>query len=426
MTYPRALRLLAERRETRIRLGLGRLRRCLRALDDPQEALACVHVAGTNGKGSTCAILESVLRAAGYRTGLYLSPHLTDVRERIQVGGRPIAPRDFSRLLGRVAAADPRGELTYFELLTAAAFLAFREAGVRVAVLETGLGGRLDATNVVRRPLASVITSIGLDHTQWLGGTLREIAREKAGIIKAGAPVFCPALPEAARRVVAERARELGCVLSVARRPWRAAAVRWRDNVQTLDDGSRRRALSLLGAAQGRNAALAWAVLRGLRESLPVPPAAWRAGLRRVRLPGRFQVRRLGRRTVIIDGAHNAQAMGELVRTLEASPWRRRRVRWIVGLMRDKDVPAVVGRLAGRLRDAAAVAPPNPRALPARSLARELARQAPRARVREFPGAAAALRRWLREPSAPRTAVVCGSFYLAGPAAGICDGGSHA
>jgi dihydrofolate synthase/folylpolyglutamate synthase len=404
MTYAAALRVLERRQESRIRLGLGRVRRVVRRLGDPQEHLPCIHVAGTNGKGSTCAILESVLRAAGARTGLYLSPHLSSVRERIQVRGRMIPERDFARLLGRVLAAERRDRLTYFELLTCVAFLHFRERKADAVVLETGLGGRLDATNVVSRPLACVITSLSFDHTQWLGGTLSAIAGEKAGIIKRGVPVFCPALPRPALAVVSRRARALGAPLRVVRPLGRRAVA----------------GLPLLGCRQGANAALAKAVLERVR---PSSLRAWRRGLASVRLRGRCEIVRRGGRTVLVDGAHNPEAAEALARTWRGL--RLGRARWIMGIMKDKDRAGVVGRLAPLIADAVAVAPRHPRALPAAELARELRRQAPDAAVRTAAGTAAALRGWLREPSAPKTAVVCGSFYLAAEALRALEGGRH-
>jgi dihydrofolate synthase/folylpolyglutamate synthase len=421
LTYRAALDVLAGRHENRILLGLSRLRRVLKRLGDPHKAPPCIHVAGTNGKGSCCAILESVLRAAGRRTGLYLSPHLQSVRERIQAGGKMIPERDFARLLGRTLAADTKDELTYFELLTCVAFLHFQERQVAVAVLETGLGGRLDATNVVPRPLACVITSIDFDHMQWLGKTLPRIAAEKAGIIKRGIPVFCPVLPGAAMSVVSRKAQALKAPLTVVRRPFKTLSIDWRGNRQVLSDGRSSFALSLLGSRQGRNAALAKAVLDRVS---PVSADAWRQGLRQVRLPARCNVLTKNGKTAVVDGAHNPEAMGELVRTLQGL--RPGKVRWILGLMKDKDKGAVVGRLAPMLKDAVATAPPGSRALPAAMLADELRRQAPRASVRVEAEAAAALRAWLCDPAAPRTAVVCGSFYLAAEALKIFNGESHA
>ncbi|MBI5239208.1 MAG: bifunctional folylpolyglutamate synthase/dihydrofolate synthase [Elusimicrobia bacterium] len=404
MTYAAALRVLNRRHESRIRLGLSRVRRVLRRLGDPHEGPPAIHVAGTNGKGSTCAILESVLREAGCRTGLYLSPHLSSVRERIQVSGRMIPERDFARLLGRVLAAEGRDRLTYFELLTCVAFLHFQEREVATAVLETGLGGRLDATNVVSRPLACVITSLSFDHMQWLGKTLPRIAEEKAGIIKPGVPVFCPALPRPALEVVSRRARALGAPLRVVRPLGELATA----------------GLPLIGCRQRGNAALAKAVLERV---MPSSLRAWRRGLASVRLRGRCEIIHRGGKTALVDGAHNPEAAEALARTWRGL--RLGRARWIVGIMKDKDRAGVVGRLAPLIGDAVAVAPRHPRALPAARRAEEIRRQAPAAAVRTAPKTGAALRRWLKDPAAPRTAVVCGSFYLAAEALRALQGGGH-
>lgn len=410
MTYRRALAALEARQEAKIVLGLGRLKRVLARLGDPQESFQSLHVAGTNGKGSTCAILASVLSASGRRTGLYVSPHLVDVRERISVGGRAISRPAFSRSLARALKADKEGSLTYFELLTAAAFLHFRERRVEVAVLETGLGGRLDATNVVRRPLAAVISSIGYDHMNFLGETLPLIAGEKAGIIKSGRPVVCSALKPGALAVVRRRAAALRSPLTVVRRPWPCAGVDWRRGRQTLTKGSARLTLPLLGRRQGLNAALAQAALAA--AGLDVGPKAWKRGLAAVRWPGRFEVRRVGSRTLILDGAHNPEAMAHLVATLKVSPWRRSRLRWIMGVLRDKDAAALLAEAAPFLKDVVTVRPPSPRALDPVELARLVQERAPRARVSVEPDAGAALREWRRR--GPRVAVMAGSFYLVG------------
>jgi dihydrofolate synthase/folylpolyglutamate synthase len=207
----------------------------------------------------------------------------------------------------------------------------------------------------------------------------------------------------------------------VVGRPFQVRAVRWRKNLQVLSDGRSSFTLSLLGSRQGRNAALAKAVLDRVS---PVSARAWRLGLRNVRLPARCRVLTKDGKTAVVDGAHNPEAMGGLVQTLRGSfPGR---VRWIVGLMKDKDRGAVVGRFASILEDAVATAPPGSRALPAAVLADELRRQAPHASVRVEAGAAAAVRGWLSDPGAPKTAVVCGSFYLAAEALKILNGGRHA
>lgn len=419
MTFEGACRALDGRRETCIRLGLSRVRRVLKRLGNPHRGLSCIHVAGTNGKGSVCAILESVLRAAGRRTGLYLSPHLRSVRERIQVRGRPISPRDFSRLFKVVWDADQHRELTYFELLTCLAFLHFRESRTEIVVLETGLGGRLDATNVVERPLASVITSLDYDHQEFLGSTLSRIAGEKAGIIKQGSPIFCPRLPAEAFRQVSLQAARCQAPLSVLRRPWKTVRVDWSHNRQVLSDGRRRYVLSLLGSRQDKNVALARMVLDRV---FPVDESAWREGLSRVHLPARFEVIPINGKTAIVDGGHNPEAVRALRRTLLVSPWRGRPLRWIMGLMRDKDRRAVVSALARGLDDVVATQPPSSRALAASRLAQEIRRQAPAAAVRETADARQAVRDWLGDPGAPKTAVICGSFYLAALCAPVCGG----
>src|SRR5208282_6773973 len=182
MKFRRALEILTARQETRIQLGLTRVRRHLKSLGDPQEAFDSIHVAGTNGKGSVCAFLDSVLREAGFKVGLYISPHLESILERIRVNGRWIPPKDFARLMERTLRREAGNRLTYFELVTSIAFQYFQESKVDIAVLETGLGGRYDATNVVQKPLATLIPTVDYDHMDFLGWTLASIAREKAGI----------------------------------------------------------------------------------------------------------------------------------------------------------------------------------------------------------------------------------------------------
>ena len=413
--YSRALAALRERQETKIHLGLARIRGVLRRLGDPQESFACVHVAGTNGKGSVCAMLDSVLREAGHRVGLYTSPHLQDVRERVRVDGRAATKAAFARAVERVLRAE-REPLTFFELVTAAAFVRFAEAKVRIAVLETGLGGRLDATNVVRRPLACLVPGVDLDHTDWLGDRLDLIAREKAGIFKRGCPAITaetkPRALRVMRRVATERGapwRELG-----ARHGVRCVRVDWRRGRQWL----RLRkgpafSLRLLGPAQPRNAALVLEAVRVLREAgWSVPEAAVRRGLSKVRWPGRFEVVRLGSRTLILDGAHNPQAMDHFCRALAASPWARVPKVFILGMLADKDHRTMLKRLAPHVAKAVAVRPPSPRALEPGRLASELAAAAPRARISVTGEPEQALEAW-RANGAP-VACVVGSFYLVG------------
>ncbi|MFI5363406.1 MAG: bifunctional folylpolyglutamate synthase/dihydrofolate synthase [Elusimicrobiota bacterium] len=408
MRFAAAVAALEARQEARIELGLGRVRAHLARLGNPHERVPAFHVAGTNGKGSTCAMLAAVLRASGRRTGLYVSPHLLGVRERIVVDGRPISEAAFARLMTRALAADPARRMTYFELLTSVAFQHFADSACDVTVLETGMGGRLDATNVLTHPLAAVVTSVDYDHQAFLGRTLPRIAAQKAGIFKTGRPAVVPDLQ------VLRRALKRGEPV-VVRRPWTAARVDWARGAQVLRAPSGREyRLSLLGSRQGRNAALAHAAVEA--SGLRVSEAAWRRGLASVAWPGRFQAIRLGKKTLIVDGAHNPEAARALAATWTASPWSRRPARWIMGVMRDKDQAGLLRPLAPFLRDVVVVRPPSPRALAPLEFAAAVRRAAPRARVTVESDPARALAAWRRDPRAPAVAVCAGSLYLAGAA----------
>lgn len=308
MNGPEALAWLYSTQQFGIKLGLENTHRLLATLGNPERGLRFLHVAGTNGKGSVCAMLDAVLRAAGYRTGLYTSPHLVDFRERIRVDGEWISEADTARLLTTVrdATRDWPHAPTYFEIVTAIAIRHFADAGCEFVVLETGMGGRLDSTNSVT-PVISVLTPIAMDHAQWLGDTLEKIAAEKAGILKPGVPAVSAPQEEAVLRVL----REHGPVAVIG------------DSL--ADDAP----LNLPGSHQRRNAALALAVLAA--AGIAVPVAAMREGLATVNWPGRFQS--VGR--FILDGAHNAHGSSQLVTT-----WREEfgdaRTVVIFGALRDK------------------------------------------------------------------------------------------
>ncbi len=408
MTFAAALALLAERQETRIVLGLERVRRHLALLDNPHLDVPAFHVAGTNGKGATCAMLASVLTAAGYRTGLYISPHLLSVRERIAIGGRTISEADFSRLLSRALAADSKKELTYFELLTSIAFQYFSIERCDVMVLETGLGGRLDATNVVPAPLAAIITSIDYDHQSFLGRSLISIARQKAGIFKDGRPAVRADLRVLRR--IALRGRPV-----VVRKPWKPVRTDWEKSTQTVRAPSGRvYTLSLLGARQGQNAALARAAIES--SGLKVSEPAWRKGLATVSWRGRFEIVKLGKKTLIVDGGHNPEAARALAETWKFSPFSAKPALWILGIMKDKDIAGVLSPLAPFLRDVVVVNFPSPRASAPLDLARYVRAAAPKARINIAHDPATAIAEWRRDANSPEIAICAGSLYLAGAA----------
>ncbi len=341
---------------------LGRMRMLLARLGDPQRAYPTIHIAGSKGKGSTAAMAEAMLRRGGYRTGLYISPHLHSFGERIQVAGAAIAEEEFAGLVDELLPhAEAVPGITWFELITALAFLHYARQRADVAVIEVGLGGRLDATNVIT-PLVSVITSLSYEHTAWLGDTLAQIAFEKAGIIKPGVPVVsAPQEPEALA-VIERVAVERGATLALVGREWQmrpgpiheggqsfavrcpaglppaVAAASWRADEWLHFD------LPLLGRHQIVNATCALAaVVQATAAGLPVTVAAAAAGLRAVRWPGRGEV--LARDPLVVaDGAHNGDSARKLVAMLQE--WfPGRRWTFVVGILSDKDHAAILREL---------------------------------------------------------------------------------
>ncbi|MFN2508614.1 MAG: folylpolyglutamate synthase/dihydrofolate synthase family protein [Chthoniobacterales bacterium] len=305
-----------------IKLGLENIERLLGALTLPDKQQRIIHVAGTNGKGSVCAMLDSICRAQGYRIGLFTSPHLVTFRERIQVNGEMISEEAVTAGLGAIRSLicswDPHP--TFFEIVTALALRHFSDERCEIVVLETGMGGRLDATNAVI-PVVSVITPISLDHQKWLGDTLGEIAGEKAGIIKAGVPtVSAPQLADA-REVISSRAEALQTPL------------------EFIADRDETHELALAGTHQKQNAALARAALRV--ANIVVSQQAICDGLANVSWPARFQ--RWSER-IVIDGAHNPAGAHALVRTWQEL-FGDDRATVILAVLRDKDVTAIVEAL---------------------------------------------------------------------------------
>ena len=403
------------------KLGLERMTALLERLDSPHLGRAWVHVAGTNGKGSSCAMIESGLRAAGLRTGLYTSPHLAEPTERIRMAGQPVSREQFAAAFEPVHQAAERllaeglleAHPTYFETVTAMAFLLFRELGAEIGVLEVGLGGRLDATNVVT-PRLAVITPIDFDHESFLGKSLESIAAEKAGILKRGVPaVFAAQRPEAQAAIEA-RAAELGI------QPLRTS--RWQVRDLGLDrSGSRflacgpqelRIECPLAGEHQVENALIALTAL----EALGTPPEAIAQGIRQTRWPGRLERVREAPE-IILDGAHNPAGARALARYIERF-FAGRRVWLVYGAMRDKAVAEMAGILFPLAQEIILTAPAQARAVRPEILA-ELADH-PRPRL--APRLAQALE-IVRREAAPEDAVfISGSLFLAGEARSLLVG----
>jgi len=392
MPYADLLARLAGVRTLGVDLGLDRMRLALARLGDPQARFAAVQIAGTNGKGSTAAMTEAVLREAGLRTGLYSSPHLARFTERIRIAGRE-ADGDRLAVLDR-RIVETGVPLTYFEVATALAFLAMAEAGVEVAVLETGLGGRLDAVTTCV-PCATAITSIGLDHTGYLGTTLPEIAGEKAGIMKPGVPCFVGPVPAAAGDALERAAAAVGAPLYQAGRE--------AFSMPTFP-------IALAGAHQRQNAALAVVLARmaGRRLGRMIDDAALASGLAGVRWPGRCE--RVGD-DLLLDCAHNEDGARALAAALaELAPGRR--VALAVSIVDDKDPAGMLAALAPVAAAVVTTRSDNPRALPAAALAAVAARFFGDVTACEDPGAALVEARRRAGPGG--LVVVCGSMFLVG------------
>lgn len=404
-----------------IKLGLENITILLAALGEPHRRFPAVHVAGTNGKGSVSAMLDLVLRNHGFRTGLYTSPHLVRVEERVRVNGERIRPGEFCVLLDRVretieglmAAERLAYHPTFFEVLTALAFLHFAERKVDVAVLETGMGGRFDATNVVR-PLVSVITTISRDHETHLGSTLRQIALEKAGIVKPGVPVVCGVPKGAALGVIRRRAREVKAPFVPvfgpgtsfeSRRTARGFRFRYASGAEEYMFVP-----ALAGRYQGENAAVAVAAAEVLgRVWRPLRKSKIIRGVREARWEGRLET--VSRRPlVILDGAHNeegAASLADHIRDVLRKP-----VILVFGVMKDKDIRAMARRLFPHARTIILTQVPYKRsALPAEILAsaREF-----EGRIRQEPDVARAVRLALDESAGRTPVVIAGSLFLVG------------
>jgi len=338
ITHP----ILSQLSQHGVKLGLDRMRDFMQTLGEPHAAYPSVHVAGTNGKGSVCAMVTSVLVDAGYTVGTTYSPHAEALNERIQIDGIPIDDGSLNELVEAVDRARldwaesrrlPKNSLTYFEFVTAAAFLAFARRQVNAAVVEVGMGGRLDATNVLK-PQVCAITHVGFDHQEFLGDTLAAIAGEKAGIIIPGTPVVMGPMPEEARTVILNRARGLNAPVwrpgSELRREYRRDG--W---VLATPDGSVSSVqLGMNGAHQGANATVALGVLHQLRrQGFLIPDEAIVSGLQRAFLPGRIEELLPG---LVLDGSHNAASVKVLAKWLEQRPRPQSRILlWGMGTSRE-------------------------------------------------------------------------------------------
>jgi len=372
-SYQRTIEFLYGLQRSGIKLGLRGIQALLQALNNPEEQFPAIHIAGTNGKGSTAALLASMFTAAGYKTGLYTSPHVVDFTERIRINGKPIARREVVRHARILQPLVRRYRTTFFETVTAMAFRHFAEQKVDIAIIETGLGGRLDATNVLK-PLLSVITNIGLEHTEILGRTIPKIAFEKAGIIKPHTPCVTGERSAEALRVFRRIARQRKAPLLVVKYQ---STIRQASLLGTRFDLRLGKVLynnlflALAGDHQVRNAALAIAAIHCVREQgdFAVPERAIRAGLRNVVRNSGIQARLSILQTkppIIADVAHNPDAIKVLVKALQNLSVRKFVL--LFGVSKDKDYQAMVGYLKPIVDRAVVVAARTERARPSDEL----------------------------------------------------------
>ena len=402
--------------------GLERIRALLALMGDPQKDMKFIHVTGTNGKGSTCAMMASILQAAGYRTGLYTSPFLIRFNERMQVDGRQITDDELCEITAQVRpladSLDPHP--TEFEMVTAIAFAYFARHNCDIVVCEVGMGGEFDATNVIPAPEAAVFCNIGLDHTQYLGDTIEKIAATKAGIIKPGCDAVLYRQSAAVEEIIRQRCERLGVPLHLADfdgiRPESAGL---EGQVFDWEEFAGLR-LPLLGRHQLCNAAVALTAIRVLQaRGWAITDAHIRRGLASTDWPGRFQI--IGHDPLfIIDGGHNPQCMGAIRQALEEL-YPGKKILFLVGVLEDKDYHAMVGQLLPLARAFITITPDSQRALQAQALADYLRGEGAEAHSCET--VEQGMEKALSMAGPEDVVCVCGSLYMIGEARhvlGLC------
>ncbi len=402
MTYADAIAYLQSLGQFGMVLGLDRIKQLSELAGNPHQDLRFVHVAGTNGKGSTCAFLESIFRRAGYRTGLYTSPHLVSFTERIQLNRQSISEEQVVDLVIRLKPlAENLGatnQPTFFEFVTLMALCHFSQEQPDIVIWETGLGGRLDATNIVT-PLLSVITNVQADHEQWLGQTLPEIAREKAGIIKPKVPVVIGTVPDDIHQVLKEVAESNEAPFSICNVDW-VQSLGWFKDVH----------LPLKGSHQRFNAALAVKAVLALEQNFPINSVDLQLGLEATQWSGRFQMVSTGKgRQLLLDGAHNPAGVQALCRTV-GEEFVDQEITLVMGMLQDKDWRPMALELAAIAHRIITVDVPNPRTVPAFQLAEYLRPHFPDCSVEPMESIDQVLAATEKDP----VTLVSGSLYLIG------------
>jgi len=416
LNYSEACEELKKASRLGSRPGLGNIRRLCALLGDPQDGLHTIHVAGTNGKGSVSAMTAAVLTAAGYKTGLFVSPHIESYNDGFLIRGQSVSKGDFAHAFSDVYEKSKLMEreemnVTEFEMLAACAFVLFRQKGCDAAVIEAGMGGRLDATNVIRLPLISVITAISKDHTDYLGETVEEITRHKCGIIKKGGITVCyPDQPKGVVGIVKETAAEKKNMLYIPDASGLYVLSSTLEGTRFRYRGLDMR-VSMPGRFQAQNAATAVETAIALREErgFHISGADIVKGLAEAHMPARQELL-FKNPPVLLDGAHNVQGIEALADTVRHN-LKGRGLAVVMGMLKDKPYEQCIAVMAGLADGFFAAAPDSPRALPAEAAA-DLARRYCRG-ARAFSDAEEALRAAADFAGRSGAIVICGSFYLA-------------
>ena len=439
MTYPQVLDYLSASERLGIKFGLSNIKKLLRATGIGDEKFRIIHITGTNGKGSVAIFLSSILREAGFRVGLYTSPHLIDFRERIQVDGRYISKRKVTELLSQLLffTRAPRAKFslkpTYFEIMTALALQYFSQANVEIAILEVGMGGRLDATNVFNHSLVSIITNVNHEHTEYLGKRISDISREKAGIIKKNGIVITGVKQKRALEIIKRVCRKKKTRLFRLGKDIKVQQINQRRDINNFCDFQRfdyqgifdsfiDLKIKLLGRHQIENAALALGAIEGLRlRGIHVAENHLRKGLEKATWSGRLEVLNCvnwkGENCkVVLDGAHNPSAMRSLKNALLEGVIPYRRIILVLGILKDKDVKKIMAEIVPLCQEVVVTSPRTERGLDKNLLRREVINYLPSGRVMMENGVGEALMRALEGANRDDLICVTGSLYTVGEA----------
>ena len=397
-------------------LGLDRIKQFLSDQKVEYDKIKYIHIAGTNGKGSVAKTLSDILVSSGYKTGLYTSPHLIKINERIQINSVPITDRQLKSLDTKYSVVSKKYKLTYFEYITALAFIYFVKSKVDVVVLETGLGGRLDATNIVT-PLVSVITSIDYDHTEVLGNTLQKIAFEKAGIIKKSVPVVCGNIKSSALSVIKSVAKQKSSKIYIFNKDFSAKHISysWKNLTQKISycgiNKNLTLSFSLLGASQVYNLATVLSVCEILQKDLPkIKISTIEKVCKNIKWPARFDFRKYKKCSFIIDGAHNIQAINNFVELYKDSPFYSKKTKLVFAVMQEKDVKTVIKTGAKHFGNVSLVKVENSRAVDTNTLKKEFSKYIDGKNIFTYE----TVKQFFSSIKNNDVYICLGSFYLAG------------